>query len=61
MMARKYAFEKGTKIQLVIDGKVWADTKMFDLLSTQFTCLVNDKTNFFFYADEGLTWRLKKD
>lgn len=40
------------------DEWVWA--KVVDTLSTQFTCVFENRTYFRFYKDEGLTWRQTK-
>ena len=50
---------KGTKVQLIADDKIWRECAIVDVLSTQFTVQVNHSIRFFFYVDEGMTWRLK--
>lgn len=51
------------KIELLIDDEAWAEARVIDPLSSQFTCVIKGQpkvTRFFFYADEGLTWRRVK-
>ncbi len=53
----RQAVQKGDLVLLTICGEVWHKGKVVDALATQFTTIVNGKTKFFFYVDEGDTWR----
>lgn len=39
----------------------WTRAKVVDALAAQFTVKVHKRTEFFMYADEGLSWRRTKD
>ena len=56
----KTPVKKGAKVDLLIDGKIWATAKVVDTLGSQFTCHVvghPKMIRFFFYADKGVTWQ----
>lgn len=44
-------------VELTTDGEPWAKVCVIDTLASQFTVKVNGTVRFFFYVDEGLTWR----
>lgn len=49
-----------SKVDLLIDGDVWAVAIVDEPLASQFLCHVKGQPNrqrFYFYADMGLTWR----
>lgn len=50
---------RGDEVELLNDeGKVVYLAKVRDALATQFTILIKRTlVRFYFYADEGLTWR----
>ena len=47
------------KVELLIDGDTWAEARVIDPLSSQFTCRIKrqKQVRFYFYADKGLTWK----
>jgi len=56
-MRAKTKLVKGDAIELLICDESWHKGKVRDALSSQFTTTINRKVRFFFYADEGVTWR----
>lgn len=69
-MIRRRAGKKPKKGQTVLVtagefgakyGKYTRTGEVEDLLSTQFTAVVDGKVEFFKYTDHGLTWALPED
>ena len=56
---RTTTLKKGDKVALLIDDEQWAEARVIDPLSTQFTCRVlrQKQVRFYFYLDKGFTWR----
>ena len=51
--------KKGEKVMLIAGDEEWTEAKVIDPLAKQFTCrpLYTKHTRFYFYEDEGVTWR----
>jgi hypothetical protein len=52
----KQALKARDKVNLLVNGETWAQAKVIDALSSQFTVTHKKKVLFFFYSDEGVTW-----
>ena len=48
------------KVDLIVLDKVYNTATVVEPMSTQFMCTTKENTLFFFYADQGLTWRKHK-
>lgn len=49
---------RGNTVELLIDNEQWALATVTQTLSTQFLCRVGKGIErFYFYSDEGVTWR----
>ena len=44
-------------MSIEIFDETWQPAKVIDPLSTQFTAEYGARTEYYFYADKGLTWR----
>ena len=55
----KTPVKKGEKVVLIAGDVEWAEAKVLDPLSKQFTCrpLYSKHVRYYFYEDQGVTWR----
>lgn len=57
MSRRARGIETGTAIEVVFGDETWIEAIVLEPLSAQFTADVEGYVRFFFYSDEGVTWR----
>lgn len=50
-----------TKVDLIVDNKPWYTGYVIDPMASQFTIKVNGHVRFYFYSDEGVTWRKHRE